>query len=237
MKIKNFMARLSEPSVFGKVFTCLAITTLLSIAHAQNEADADGISFDGLVQIEDARVAMAYINPDADFSVFERVAILDPLVSFRSNWQRDQNRSRTRNVRTSDMDRIRADVASLFKDVFTEVLEADDGYEVVDGANEDVLLLRPAIIDLDVTAPDTRTAGRSTTFTASAGAATIYIELFDSLSGQIIGRAVDRQNARRAGGTVSWSNSVTNSQEARRMMRGWANQLRSFLDAHYSTND
>ena len=134
-------------------------------------------------------------------------------------------------------DRIRADVASLFKDVFTEVLEADDGYEVVDGANEDVLLLRPAIIDLDVTAPDTRTAGRSTTFTASAGAATIYIELFDSLSGQIIGRAVDRQNARRAGGTVSWSNSVTNSQEARRMMRGWANQLRSFLDAHYSTND
>jgi hypothetical protein len=97
--------------------------------------------------------------------------------------------------------------------------------------------LRPAIIDLDVSAPDTRTAGRSRTFTASAGAATLYLELFDSLSGQIIGRAADRQNARRSGGSVSWNNSVTNTQEARRMMRGWANQLRSFLDDHYTPND
>ena len=32
------------------------------------------------------------------------------------------------------------------------------GYEVVDGANEDVLSLRPVIIDLDITAPDTRNA-------------------------------------------------------------------------------
>jgi hypothetical protein len=235
MKTSNCMTRLSKLSVLGKVLTCFAVSTLLSIAYAQD--DADGITFDGLVRIEDSQVAMAYINPDADFSVFQRVAILDPYVSFVSNWQRDQNRSRSRNVRTSDMERIQADVASLFKDVFTEVLEADDGYEVVDGANEDVLLLRPAIIDLDVSAPDTRSAGRSRTFTATAGAATIYIELFDSLSGQIIGRAADRQNARRAGGSVSWSNSVTNTQEARRMMRRWAEQLRSFLDEHYTPND
>ena len=194
--------------------------------------EAVDITFDNLVPVKDPAVSMAFIDPEADFSVFKRVAILEPFVAFRSNWQRDQNRSRSRNIRARDMERIKADVATLFERVFTERLEAA-GYEVVDGAGEDVLLLRPAIIDLDVTAPDTRTAGRSRTFTASTGAATLYIQLFDSVSGDIIGRAADRQSVRRAGGTVSWSNSVTNTADARRMMGRWADELVGFLDAHY----
>ena len=136
----------------------------------------------------------ALIDPDADFSVFERVAILDPHVAFRSNWLRDQNRTRSRNIRATDVERIKADVASLFKDVFTERLEAA-GYEVVNYSDEDVLVLRPAIIDLDVNAPDTRNTGRQRTYTATTGAATLMLELFDSLSGDLIGRAADRRAA------------------------------------------
>jgi hypothetical protein len=34
-------------------------------------------------------------------------------------------------------------------------------------------------------------------------------------------------------GTVSWSNSVTNTADARRMMGGWADSLVGFLDTHY----
>ena len=189
-------------------------------------------SFDNLVAVEGAAVNMAYIDPDADFSVFKRVAILEPFVAFRSNWQRDQNRSRSRNIRARDMERIKEDVASQFERVFTERLEAA-GYEVVDVANEDVLLLRPAIIDLDITAPDTRAAGRSRTFTASTGAATLYIQLFDSLSGDVIGRAADRRAVRSGGGQISWSNSVTNNADARRMFGRWADTLIAFLDKHY----
>ena len=211
----------------------LALSAVLLVtATTVSAEDAANTAFDNLVPIKDPKVAMAYIDPDADFSVFKRVTILEPFVAFRSNWQRDQNRSRSRNIRAQDMERIKADVATLLERVFTERLEAA-GYEVVDGAAEDVLLLRPAIIDLDITAPDTRTAGRSRTFTASTGAATLYIQLFDSLSGQIIGRAADRQAVRRAGGMVSWSNSVTNTADARRMMGRWADSLVGFLDAHY----
>jgi hypothetical protein len=216
-------------SVLGFVLsvTLLAIAPVLSAKEAAVQP-----TFDNLVPVKDAKVSMAYIDPDADFGVFKRVAILEPYVAFRSNWQRDQNRSRSRNISARDLERIKEDVATLFERVFTERLEAA-GYEVVDGANEDVLLVRPAIIDLDITAPDTRTAGRSRTFTASTGAATLYIQLFDSLSGDIIGRAADRQAVRRAGGSVSWSNSVTNTADARRMMGGWADNLVGFLDAHY----
>ena len=229
MRISMGAKRSGGLSVCGLVFS-LALLVAAPVWSAEEAAVQP--TFDNLVPVKDAKMALAYIDPDADFSVFKRVAILEPFVAFRSNWQRDQNRSRSRNISSRDMERIKSDVATLFERVFTERLEAA-GYEVVEGANEDVLLVRPAIIDLDITAPDNRTAGRSRTFTASTGAATLYIQLFDSLTGDIIGRAADRQAVRRAGGNVTWSNSVTNTADARRMMGGWADNLVGFLDAHY----
>ncbi len=209
------------------------LIALLAVTTAQAE-DAAFDLFENLVPVEDPQVAMAYIDPNADFTVFKRVMILDTFVAFRSGWERDQRRG-TRGLRVSagDMERIKSDVAALFRDVFIEVLEADDGFEVVEEAGDDVLLLRPAIIDLDITAPDTMTPGRSRTYTANSGAATLYLELYDSVSGQILGRAADRTTVRSATGRVTFSNRVTNTQDARRMFRGWADLLRGFLDSHY----
>jgi hypothetical protein len=130
------------------------------------------------------------------------------------------------------MERIKADVATLFERVFSERLEAA-GYPVVDVMGDDVLLLRPAIIDLDVTAPDLNTAGRTRNFTASTGAATLYIELYDSVTGDILGRAADRQSVRNAGGNISWSNSVSNMADANRMIGRWADRLVGFLQNQY----
>lgn len=208
---------------------CLALSLTLSPGAAQ--AEDVPARFDGLEPLKDAKVAMAYVDPDADFSVFNQVAILEPLVAFRSNWQRDQNRSRSRNLRTSDVERIKEDVANLLRDVFIERLESA-GYSITTEAGEDVLIVRPAIIDLDITAPDTRTPGRSRTYTTSNGAATLYIELFDSVSGDILGRAADRQVARQAGSMMTWNNRVTNAAEARRMFGRWADQLVAFLDSY-----
>jgi hypothetical protein len=213
-----------------RVFVALTFLLIPIVGHAQE--GEENASFDGLVPVEESRVYSAFIDPDADFGVFQRVAILDPHVAFRSNWRRDQNRSRTRNVRASDVERIKEDVASLFKDVFEEQLEAA-GFEVVNYADEDVLLLRPAIIDLDVTAPDVRSAGRSRTYTANFGAATLYLELFDSLTGDIIGRAADRRGAGRAGSFGTVANRVTNRAAARGEFRVWADKLIEFLAEDY----
>ena len=227
--VNKFTSKLSKQLISATLIYALCFA-LLPTAFAGEDAST---SFDGLVPVEDASLGMAYINPEADFSVFTRVMILEPYVAFCSNWRRDQNRSRSRNISARDMERIKADVASLFREVFTQNLQADDGFEVVDEADYDVLLIRPAIIDLNITAPDVAAAGRSRTFTASAGQATLYIELFDSVTGTIIGRAADAQATRNTGGTMSWSNRVMNRAEGRRMFSGWANQLRSFLDQHY----
>ena len=213
-----------------KLFTVIVLFLLSGTVFAQ-EGGADR-TFDGLQRVEGARVGAAYIDPEADFSVFRRVAILDPFVAFRSNWQRDVNRSRSRNINSRDMERMKDDMQSLFRDVFTQRLEAA-GFDIVNTADYDVLVLRPAIIDLDITAPDRATAGRSRTYTSTAGAATLYLQLVDSVSGDVIGRAIDRTVARTSGAQVSWSNRVSNRADARRVMGRWADILVEFLTSHY----
>ncbi len=218
----------------SRIHTVLLATLALLATSPLLYADETTNLFENLEPIEDAQAALAYIDPNVDFSVFNRVMILDTHVAFRENWQREQNRrSRSNRVSARDMERIKGDVATLFNDVLAEQLAADDGLEIVTEPGDDVLLIRAAIIDLDITAPDTSSPTRSRTFTASSGAATLYIELYDSVSGQILGRAADRQAVRSGGGWMTWTNRVSNTGDARRVFRGWAGRLRSFLDSFY----
>jgi len=220
--------------ILGAATLCCALTLVSISAGFADDTTID--IFDNLVPVEDAEAGMAYIDPNADFSVFKRVMILEPTVAFRSNWQLDQNRKTRRNrVTNSDMEKIKSDTATMLRDAFIEQLQADGGFEVVEESGDDVLQLRLAIIDLDLTAPDQTSPTVHRTYTTSGGAATLYIELYDSVSGQIIGKAANRQVARNASGTISWSNRIVNSTEAQRIFREWADALRAFLEQHYSS--
>jgi hypothetical protein len=218
-----------------KITFCISALLMSMLVATSAVAEDANTQFENLVPVDDAQVAVAYIDPNADFSVFKRVMILDTFVSFQSGWERDQRRG-TRGTRISarDIDRIKTRVSELFNSVFIEVLEADDGFEIVSEPDYDVLLVRAAIIDLDVSAPDTSSPGRSRTYTANSGAATLYIELFDSVSGQIIGRAFDRQAARNTGSMMRWTSRASNTADARRVFRGWADTFREFLESHYA---
>jgi len=196
---------------------------LLSSAPIVN-ADEPPATVDGLQLVPDTKVAALYVLPEADFKRYNKFAILKPYVAFKKHWERDHRR-----VTPSDMERIKEGLANLFVEVFTEILE-EGGFPVVTGAGEDVLVLRPALIDLDVTAPDVMTAGRTRTYVTSAGAVTIYIELLDSTTGALLARAYDRKGARESS-TFELSSSVSNSAEARRLLKMWAGLLRDRLQA------
>ena len=97
---------------------------------------------------------------------------------FSKNWQRNYNEQANFEARVSDkdMEEIRERVATEFKKEFEQVLEKG-GHKIVTDAGSGVLILRPAIIDLNVTAPDVMTPGMTTTFVASAGSMTLYMDL------------------------------------------------------------
>jgi hypothetical protein len=228
-RTSNHPARLRRFAALTAVVTLALVAAAPAPALAADDEKVD--PFAGLKKVEESKVGVAYIDRDADFSVFKRVAISDPYVAFRSNWRRDQNRNRVRPITTGQADRIKADVAKLLKEVFTERLEKDDGFEVTKVADYDVLLVKPAIIDLDINPPETGTAGASATMSASTGQAVLYIELFDSVSGDLLGRAADRQRGQNP--HFGLSTQALLEAHARAVFEDWADTLRNFLDEHY----
>lgn len=188
---------------------------------------------DGLQLMKHTKLRAVYMKPGVTLEKYNKIALLDCYVEFEKNWQRDYNEDVVgleQRVTTEDMDRIKKEVAEEFRKVFTEELEKKGGYPIVDNAAEDVLVLRPAIINLDVTAPDTMSPGMSMTIVASAGQMTLYLELYDSLSSDLIARIIDPE-AERGTGMAEIGNSVTNTAAADRIMRRWADILRSHLGA------
>ncbi len=115
------------------------------------------------------------------------------------------------------MNQIKKELAAEFMKVFTRQLKAG-GYAVVDTAAPDVLILRPAIINLRVTAPDLMTPGINMTVVRSAGSATLYLELWDSMTDKILARVMDSQADQGDGRQVA--NSVSNMAAADFILRG-----------------
>ena len=210
----------------------LGLAFVLFITSGSLMANEEGfpeVTVDGLHRIPDSKLAVVYAEPGADLTQYNRVMLLDAYVAFKKNWERSQNTSSTmsRRITSRDMEDIKNNLSQEFQSVFQATLE-EGGYEVVTEPGEDVLLIRPAIINLDVNAPDTPQAGRSTTYTQSAGEMTLYIELYDSVTGDLIAKALDRRIDNQV--AYTWSNSVTNKRAAEKILKGWASILLAGLN-------
>lgn len=211
-------------------FVSLSLITLLTAFSGLPAARADfpQETLDGLQLVRETNLAMVYAEPGVNLSHYNRIYLEDAYIAFRKNWQSSQNKVVPGKVTASDMAKIKAELALLFRDVFSKTLE-DAGYELVSERAEDVLLIKPAIINLDIIAPGTTTAIDSQTYSESAGEMTLYLELYDSLTDDLIAKALDRQVDRKTG-YFQWHNRVSNRAAANRIMQVWANVLKEGLD-------
>lgn len=179
-------------------------------------------TWDNLVLVPSKRLDLVYLLPGADFRSYSKV-MLDPTeVAFKKNWLRDYNTSsmgRMARLDESDMQRVMDAVRTEFGDIMAKACR-EAGYEVVQAPGPDVLRIRTGVLNLSVSAPDVPTAGRSRTFAQEAGEATLMVEVRDSQTNALLGRAVDR---RIAGDTSAFlRNSVTNRSDFRRLFQLWA---------------
>jgi hypothetical protein len=194
------------------------------------------VSKDGLQLVKKTDQRLVYMKPGATFSQYDKVMILDCYVEFAKNWEKDFNDSAVGlqdRVTDDDVQRMKTELAAEFKKVFTDELQSKGSYQVVDAAAPDVLLLRPALINVKVSAPDLMTPGVVATVANSAGQMTLYLELWDSATSTILARVMDAEADR--GGFAQVSNSVTNKVAADRILRSWAEDLRKRLDAVRAT--
>jgi hypothetical protein len=200
----------------------------LSTVTVQSKNAPPPVSHDGLHLDPDSDVALLYTKPEVVWTEYSRFKMLEPYVAFKKNWERN-TKVAGRRIPKKDIERIKVEAAALLREVFIEELDERGGYRFVEESDDDVLIMRPALIDLVITAPDIKVAGRVEQYVASAGAATLFLEMYDSVSGEILARVVDRKRMQDYG-YARWANSVTNRADAKRMFKKWAVLLRTGWD-------
>jgi len=225
----------------NKINSVLRLTTSLIFAVAlvactttpptiQTGPDAE-LSFDGLHKVDNSQADVAWARPDFDISGYTKIWLVGAGIEYRQV----KNRGRTSVDRTRGGpyfidDKSRAQFEELVGKVFKEELEKIEKYELVDGPGPDVLMVRGGLLDVTSYVPPDPVGGRSVVYLSSVGEATLVLELRDSETGTILARSIDRRAAETIGGTFTRSNSVTNSAEARRLVKFWATRLREGLD-------
>jgi len=179
-------------------------------------------TWDGLVQVNSKRLDFVYLQPGADFRGYTKVMIDPAEVAFRKDWRKDYNsshRSLSSRVSQPDVDRVITAGIAAANDIFAKAW-TDGGYAIVDAAGPDVLRIRTGILNIRVNAPDMQQPGRSFSFAPEAGSATLFVEARDSVTGALLGRAVDNEFA--GDNMNAWRTQVSNRADFRDLVDSWA---------------
>lgn len=211
-------------STAAVILSMLLATTLLA------EDSLPEVSHDGLHLMKGTKLRAVYMKPGANLNEYDKVALLACYVAFQKNWQRnynDQTLDLMNRISDQDMKKIRDELAQEFNKIFTEVL-TKNGHQVVTKGGSGVLIVQPAIVNLEITAPDTMSPGEAT-FSANAGQMTLYVQLYDGKTGDIIARIIDPEAV--GDNFAEIRNSVTNLADAERVLRRWANILNDHMEA------
>jgi len=225
---KYYQELINMNTIRVSLFFLVLLFGITTVSPLWAKKDFPAVNDEGMQLVENSELATVYADPGADLGIYNRVMLLDATVAFKKNWKRDQNRGNPLKVKDRDMVKIQEEVAQTFREVFTKEL-VDAGYAMAQEPAEDVLLVKPAIVDLNVSAPDIQSSTVTRSFAESAGEMTLNLELFDSLTDDKIAKATDRKRDMYRG-YLEWRTSVSNRSDARRMMTKWAKALTATLD-------
>ena len=196
----------------------------------QTGANAE-VTADGLVRVQKSVADAAWVKPDFDLTPYTKLMIVSAGASFRkvkpvSSFQARQG--------ASDFP-VSEEGQQMFKDImkeeFTRELSKLKRYQIVDKPGPDVLTLVGAVIDIVSNVPtdsESATFGRGGVYLTSVGEATLIIELRDSQSNEVLGRAADRRAAESP--FAFEVNKVTAWSEVHRLAQAWGSLLRQRLE-------
>ncbi len=213
-------------------------SALLAKPRLQMGPDAE-VSHDGLHRVDKTVMDMAWVKPDLDLAAYTKLMVLGAGMSFRTVDNEGRRywpgRSNDTEFPISDEGKLR--LREELREVFADELSEIERYELVDEPGRGVLLLQGALIDIvSAVPPEDACIGRCEIYLNSVGEATLVLELRDSMSNEILARAVDRRAAASGGWPIE-ANTVMVWAEVRQLGRTWGRLIRRRLDDFESVDD
>jgi len=184
------------------------------------------MTYDGLVTVNRSNFETAWVKPNVDLSGYTGIIVADPEFEFRTTFE-----DASALVRTIEFPLHEDDKQSLTEtvhDTFLKELEKSRYFTLVTEAGPDVLSIRVRLLDIVARMPQ-ESVDPAHPYVSSIGDATLVIEVHNSMSGEILYRAVQRRAARETVGGAQGSrgNSWAEIQPA---VRQWGRIIREQLD-------
>ena len=216
------------------IVTLSLLATLLTLGCASTSETVPTTTPDGLDLVRSDKHSAVYVKPEAQLDIYNEFAIVPCEVAFRKNWQRDYNsshRSSGQQIKERDIDRIKRELGEECTTFFTNALSEEPSYNLVTEwqQGQDVLLVRPNIVNLNITSPDVSSPSMTRSYSASDGSMTLYLDLIDAETSEVLVRAYDSKAD--PDSFVNYANKITNRQAADRMLKNWATRLREAMDS------
>ena len=194
-------------------------------------------TFDGLVRVDNSRFQDAWADPEVDFGQYNKVMPGGARFEFRAVSKTAGRTSLSRGSQSefwiSDANRDK--LVDTVSGVFNEELSKAQGWESAAEAGPDVLIIRGALLDIVSFVPP-EMIGRGEVYLSSVGEATLVVEGIDSMSGEVVFRAVDRRSIESGGDMMTRANTVSTWAEVRRWARRYATRLREGLESVHESN-
>lgn len=198
----------------------------------QTGEDAEVIS-GNLHKVDNSRAQMAYIDPQADFSKYNKV-LVRPLGVDNVEIKQPQTSGSVAGRRDWELtDKDKENLRAAYMESMSSHLQDKCGYPLVSEPGDDVLEISAMITGIAPSAPkddsSSRAVGRNQVYTKGAGSMAVAVAYGDSETGEVLGIAKDARTSRSSG---SWglNNSVSNMADIRRFFNSWATQICDGLD-------
>jgi hypothetical protein len=175
-----------------RVLAAVLAGTAISASDAATPPNSEG-----LIAVQSRSLDEIYVRPNANLSAYRKIIVDPGQATLKKNWLKDINSQRdmTRWLVPEDAQRVQELAASSLAPNVAEGFR-QQGYEVVAAAGPGVLRVTPRVSDLYLNAPDTHNPGIQRYFVRDGGQATLQLEVRDAVSGELLGRVVDRGLAR-----------------------------------------
>ena len=212
----------------------VAAAALIAVAPAVADQQWPAQSPEGLTLKKTSEHGAVYVRDGADLGEYRSIGLLECFVQFAKDWARNYNENEpdlTEQITPDVEKRIQSFLSAEFNKVFVAELSKNSDFQIVTQQAAGVLMLRPALLNVEVTAPDLNAPQPSLEMVASAGQMTLYLELWDDGTSTLIARIIDAEADDSTGGMAQQANSVTNKAAADIILKNWADRLRKALDA------
>jgi len=215
---------------FLPVFAAIVVAGCSSAPPTIQQGPNAEVSYDGLHAIDNSIFKLAWADPDIDFSRYNKIIPGGAELEYRAV-KKTSGTQRARSTQTEFYinEAGREKLAALTTEVFSEELAKSTRFTLADAPGQDVLVIRGALTDIVSNVPPD-TVGRSEVFLSQVGEITLILEAIDSMSGEVIFRAMERRALDRNNMGMR-SSSVNTRSEVQRVLRRWATTLREGLDS------